>query len=240
MIGATRKFRLNATELKLVAIITMLIDHIGAVLYPKVLFFRIIGRLAFPIFCYFISEGFFKTSNVKKYMKRLFVFALISQVPFYLAFRTGYYLNVFFTLFFGLYAVISYDRTKEIKYVWFLGMIAQVLNTDYGIYGVFMIYFFYKYHNDFRKMFKSQAILTFIFLGVLSLGATINLVISKISLEIYFSGLISIWIEAFCLLSLFLIRIYNGEKGKGLKYLFYVFYPAHLLIIAGIKKIFLL
>ena len=70
---------MSSFVLKLIAIITMLIDHIGAVLYPEIRWLRLIGRIAFPIFAYLVAEGFYKTSDIKKYLKRLFIFALVSD-----------------------------------------------------------------------------------------------------------------------------------------------------------------
>ncbi|WP_312694011.1 TraX family protein, partial [Caproiciproducens sp.] len=94
---------MSSSQLKVLAVVTMLTDHIGAILFPSVLLFRIIGRLSFPLFCFLISEGLLYTANLKGYLERLFFFALISEVPYDLAFHgTVYYpqsQNVFFTLF---------------------------------------------------------------------------------------------------------------------------------------------
>jgi len=221
---------MNSFELKLIAIITMLIDHIGAVLFPDVEWLRMIGRLAFPIFAYLVSEGFFKTSDVKKYMKRLFIFALISQVPFYLAFNEKYHLNIYFTLFLGLYAVYMCENTNKSYYIWLMGLIGQVIGADYGIYGVLTIYIFYKYHEDFKDIVKYQVILNLAYasmniLGYASYGG-------KLSLQ----NILSVSIQALSLVSLLLIKLYNGERGYSLKYVFYVFYPAHLFILYLIDK----
>ena len=77
---------INTFTLKCIAIISMLIDHIGMVLFPEQLIFRMIGRLAFPIFAYVLVEGFFYTKNINKYLLRLGVFAIVSEVPFDLAY----------------------------------------------------------------------------------------------------------------------------------------------------------
>src|SRR5690554_6284341 len=88
--------------LKILALTTMIIDHYGAILQSNILIYRIIGRLAFPIYCFLLVEGYFNTSNVKNYAKRLFIFALISEIPFDLVFygQIGFeHQNIFFTLF---------------------------------------------------------------------------------------------------------------------------------------------
>ena len=81
------KFGLNGFVLKWIAMLTMLVDHVGAVLFPHLVLFRIIGRLAFPIYCFLLVEGAVYTSNWRKYLGRLLAFALISEIPFDLAFR---------------------------------------------------------------------------------------------------------------------------------------------------------
>lgn len=102
--------------LKLLAMITMLIDHVGEVFFPRVLTLRVIGRLALPIFAYQIAIGYSKTSNLKNYVKRLLVFALISQIPFCLVFsRPWYTLNIIFAFLLSILVLYVYD--KGITYV---------------------------------------------------------------------------------------------------------------------------
>ncbi|WP_102399682.1 TraX family protein [Haloimpatiens massiliensis] len=228
---------MNGAQLKLMAIIIMLIDHTGALLFPKVRILRVIGRLAFPIFAYFISEGYIKTSNVKKYQKRLLVFALISQIPFYLAFKNVLYLNIFFTLFLGLYAIKVYDEKGSISIIWIIGILAQIINTDYGLYGVFTIYLFYKYHEDFKTMAKKQVFLNVIFVSVIFLITILSAFNKGKDGTWIFMTLIGVSMQAVSLVSLFFIKRYNGERGRSMKYLFYGFYPVHLMILWMIKSI---
>lgn len=228
---------MNGAQLKLIAIIVMLIDHTGALLFPKVYILRVIGRLAFPIFAYFISEGYIKTSDVEKYKKRLFVFALISQIPFYLAFKNIVYLNIFFTLFLGLYAINVYDENGSIGTIWIMGILAQVINTDYGLYGVFTIYFFYKYHEDFKTMAKKQVFLNIIFVSVIFLITVLSPFNRGKDAAWILKAFVGTGMQAISLLSLFLIKSYNGQRGRSMKYLFYAFYPVHLMILWMIKNI---
>ena len=93
-------------KLKMLAVISMSIDHTGAVLMPDCIWLRIIGRLAFPIYCFLLVQGFRNTSNIKKYIGRLALFAVVSEIPFNLAFYgtiiAEEFRNVFFTLLLGL------------------------------------------------------------------------------------------------------------------------------------------
>lgn len=202
---------INSFQLKCVAIVTMLIDHVGAIFFPEYLIFRYIGRIAFPIFCFLLVEGFFHTRDIRKYMFRLGVFALISEIPYDLAFR-GVALefekqNVFFTLFIGVALMYALEQCSEwpVKIVevllamWF----AVLLCTDYSFKGILLIsiyYFFRKY-----KWLK------------LGLGAVWCLLWGEI--------------QRYSILASFLLAAYNGEKGYSFKYFFYVFYPLHLFVL---------
>lgn len=221
---------LSASGLKLIAVITMTIDHIGAVLLPQYLFLRMIGRLAFPIYCYMIVNGLFHTKNCGKYILRLFTFALISEVFFDLAFYgeviNKEHQNVFFTLGIGLtvIAVIEKLRIKYGIYSIFVSTAdiiilaagcatAYFLRTDYSFYGVLMIYGFYS--------FRFNAVVSSVF-------------------QIFINCIILRGVQGFAVFSLIPIWLYNGEKGKNagwVKWLFYVYYPIHLLVIFVFKKI---
>src|SRR5579872_1334795 len=142
---------MNTFQLKTIAIITMFIDHMGLFLFPQYFLFRIIGRLAFPLFAWLIANGAHHTHNIGKYLQRLYLFALISQIPFFLANHgidphfLG--LNVLCTLFFGLLAIYFIQCTNNRVY-WVVitvvfASIAQFLETDYGGFGVASIVLFY-------------------------------------------------------------------------------------------------
>ncbi len=206
---------LNSFTLKIIAIVTMAVDHIGAVFFPDILFLRFIGRIAFPIFCFLLVEGFFYTHDVKKYMMRLGIFALVSEVPFDLAFfHTPIELshqNVFITLLLGM-VVLYILNTKVhvvIKIVGVIGIIflAEIIRSDYGAAGILMVLLFY--------VFRSQFVAKFLSVGLL------NIVMGMV--------------QVFAILSFIPIYLYNGKRGPKVKYLFYLFYPLHLLVIAIIK-----
>ena len=210
--------RLNSFQLKLIAIITMLIDHIGAVLLPEYVIMRYIGRLSFPIFCFLLTEGFFYTKNVKKYIFRLAVFAIISEIPYDLAFLNEYSdfsrQNVFFTLCIGVIMMYAISKTNDltIKVIYLVLAMwgAQMLRGDYGYKGILLIAIYY-------FLREQQIVRAF-------LGAIWNFIGNSV-------------IQAFGAFAAIPILLYNGEKGKSMKYLFYVFYPVHLLILYIISVI---
>jgi len=211
-----RSFGISGFTLKWIAMICMLIDHMGAVLFPQYIQMRIIGRLAFPIYCFLLVEGAVHTSDIRKYEKRLLLFAVLSELPFDLAFYGKVSLghqNVFFTLLLGLVVIEQYQRKREKLnnvLIFILAMVAaEILHTDYGAGGIVLIFcFFVLYQNVFIK----QAV--FILANSLIYG---------IGVQIY-AGLAAIP-----------MLLYNGKRGPGMKYFFYIFYPAHLLILYLIK-----
>ncbi|MCC8080934.1 MAG: conjugal transfer protein TraX [Lachnospiraceae bacterium] len=221
---------INGFLLKLIAIATMLIDHIGAVLYPDQMIFRYIGRIAFPVFVFLLVEGFYYTRNIRKYELRLLLFAIISECPFDLAFNDAVLefqsQNVFFTLFLGLLMLdlmqkVKGQHWKNILILVIFTLAAVLLQTDYDAGGILLVYCFYKFRN--------QPIPKYIGLGAISL-------------------LLYEPIQYWSLLAAIPLTLYNGERGfrpdgrwySGraggagallVKYLFYVFYPVHLLIL---------
>jgi len=230
---------MNSSELKILACIFMLIDHIGAVLYPDVSILRIIGRLAFPIFVYFIAEGYRKTKDITDYMGRLLTFALISQLAFNAAFLGSVtkprelYLNVFFTLAMGLYSLYLYDKNKKIVYVILIALVCEFLNTDYGAFGVLLIFVSNRYYDNFKKLSTSYVVLMLLY--VIQWLITVKLANPSVLLvDIIFKHFT---IEPVALLSLIFLKLYNGKRGWKVKYLFYIFYPVHLFILSLINRL---
>lgn len=217
--------KLTSFHLKLLAIISMLIDHIAAALIiqdsPIYMPMRIIGRLSFILFAFLIVEGFYHTSNIKRYLVRLLIFAFISEIPFDLAFYGVIFdfshQNIFFTLFFAL-LLLEILRKIELVYIHnkmittfysslsILGisLIVTFLNTDYTFIGIFIILGFYY----FRNKHISASVYIFVLQYI-----TVNLT------------------QAFGTLSMIPISMYNGQKGRDMKYVFYLFYPVHLLLL---------
>jgi hypothetical protein len=221
---------MTSFQIKILACLFMVSDHIGYIFFPSDQIFRIIGRLAFPIFAYLIAEGYRKTGNVWAYFLRLLVFGLISQPIFQLAIKTRE-LNIFLTLSLGLLAILLFDKIKNKKlgllFVVLIAAAAYFLKSDYGAYGILSIFFFWLYgeKKDFTKLILSQWLLAVFYLFVEKL----NVANGRLSINPYY------FLQHFSLFALFFIYLYNGERGRKLKYFFYAFYPVHLLILVFIK-----
>lgn len=225
----TRFGVLSGFWLKMIAIVTMLIDHLGATLFQNQIWMRYVGRIAFPIFCFLIVEGFVHTKDVKKYSIRLFIFAIISELAFDFAFYGKLFYwehqNVFFTLLFGLLCLIAIERnTKtslQVICVISAMLLAWVFCTDYGGAGVLLIVCFYLFRDNKLKiliaLFLINSILLTRFFTIEYLWET--------------NRLFKIFIQDFAILSILPIGLYNGKRGINMKWFFYLFYPLHLLII---------
>lgn len=233
---------LSGSLLKYIAIITMTIDHIGAAIVEQLLYhsiqpntftfgnfiitrqqliyldciLRSIGRIAFPIFCFLLVEGFFYTKSRMRYLKRLVLFALLSEIPFDLAFSHSLFnissQNVFFTLYIGFIAMCLQEYWKSkpllrISSAVFCMLFAYLAHTDYHALGILAILLFY-YFRTLQKPFHILWVLLY-----------------------FFS-----WEPMAILSSIFLIG-YNGKKGNSYRYFFYCFYPLHLLCLYGIYRL---
>ena len=208
--------------LKLIAVITMLVDHIGALLLPNVLLLRIIGRIAFPIFAFLIAESMTHTRNRKRYLLRVFFFALITELPFRLSILGGNWgfglRNVLFTLLFGALACLCWANGQKQPW-WYIAaflpvIAAELFFTDYGAFGAAAILLFFAL----RPQPKILTCAVFAVWTVFYCIAHLNM------------------LELYALFALPLLYFYNGQKGAhSAKYFFYVFYPAHLLLLWGIS-----
>ncbi len=229
--------------LQLIAVVLMLCDHIWATYMSFGNWLTYIGRLAFPIFAFFIAEGFCRTSDVKKYALRLLGFGIVSEIPFNLFYSSRtfnpYHQNVMFTLLLGLLAIIVIDRLKKDRSaknialsVLFLLLItvASVIGfVDYGLSGVLTVVMFYLFRN-------------FPFAWVLQLVGMVLINITFFEGQVIpfelFGKAFEIPTQGFAVFSLIPIWLYGGKryvKNKILQYGFYAFYPVHMLILYLIR-----
>lgn len=226
----------SGAQLKYIAFLSMLIDHVNkALMYPLLTengflryvsdVFDILGRVAFPIFMFFLVEGFFKTGNRFKYLLNLIAFGIISEIPFDL-FQSAVLFqpnsnNVMFTLALALVMIWVIDELKVPKsyiippVLWFpvsiiivitVCLLSMIWGLDYEYHGILIAYFFY--------IFRNNPILSII------------------------GGYLSIFKTPWALLGFGLTLTYNGKRGKQNKILNYLFYPVHLLILGLLRLYF--
>lgn len=220
--------------LKVIAVITMTIDHVGMVLFPHLLIYRIIGRVAFPIFAFLAAQSCRHTRNIRRYMTRLGLFALVSELPFNLA--TGgqpmhpYGQNIFFTLLLGVMACWLYDKLQGSPLALLpplaLCLFGQLMGADYGWYGVAMIFAFYLAGNS-----KLRVGLALVTLTVVSQWHAIMMVLGQPRLVVY---ALQLW----CVFAVIPLAFYNGQRGRGPKYFFYLYYPIHLGVLYLLSLVF--
>ncbi len=229
MAEQSKKYQiLDGTILKIIAMISMVFDHVGDMFFPGVMWPRMIGRLAMPIFSFCIAEGYAHTRDRKKYLCRIGVFALISEIPFDLAFEgtVGFtHQNIMLTFFLSVVALMLFDRLrggKDAEHIpvvkTVLGVLAVaavaaaslLLRADYTAFAVIAVFLFYVFRR------KRPLIHSGIGVAFLALTRTMG----------YYCA------TGFSFIPL---ALYNGKRGKGLKWLFYVFYPGNLLALAAIK-----
>lgn len=216
---------LDGTTLKLIAIFSMLIDHVGSIFFPEALWMRAVGRIAMPIFAFCIAEGYIYTHDRKRFLTRLAVFAVISELPFDLAFFDGpeaSHQNIMLTFFLAVLALMAYDRIRgeaptrkssalAPAVVFLMAGLATILGGDYILFGVLSVFLFYALRS--QPHWKRQ------------LGGMAFLALTR-----------TIGYYAATGLAVIPLLMYNGKKGRGLKWLFYAFYPGHLLVLWALKR----
>lgn len=229
---------LDGGTLKGIAAALMLTDHVGAILLPEVLALRCVGRLAFPIFAFFIAEGYAHTRDFGRYFRRLAILAVVSEIPFNLENGAVFDLtrqNVLFTFCLALLTLRGlealgrergFGRWAGCGLVLAAGFAAgELLRTDYGGWGVVTVALLYLCRDGkYAKLWLLLAVAAVNGLGMGSLTMPV------------FGG--EIPIQIFAVAALPVIWLYNGQAGpKGLRRAFYVFYPAHLLVLEGIRTL---
>ena len=201
-------------QLKLLAMLAMTADHIGAVFFPEIPLLRWIGRLAMPVLCFFIGEGLRHTRSPRRYLLRLTGFALLSELPFDLAFYGGIewgHQNVYFTLALGLLALWAI-QSRDME-GWLLALTAalaaELLGCDYGMYGVLLILLLDRFHRARSEQLAAAALLNLAFFGLQT--------------------------QTLSLIALPLLWLYNGKRGRDDRRLFYLYYLAHLCVLGILR-----
>lgn len=244
--------------LKMIAVVTMFIDHMAAAVGERILFYvpqgqigfvdehwqlcynivlalRSIGRMAFPIYCFLLVEGLLHTKNAKKYTLRMLAFAFLSEIPFDLAFNhTVLELksnNVFWTLWLGLVCMIGVrwiERKLQIQTPKKWLFYIQLLGKRIAIMAVILI-----------TMGLAEYVLCTDY-GASGIAAIMVMYLLRnhrqwaFGVSVVILGLMAGVIEFLALLMLYPLSRYNGTRGRQMKYFFYAFYPVHLIVIVGI------
>ena len=233
--------KLNSNYLKLIAIIAMTIDHIADLLYPGMLnsiipnISHVIGRLTAPIMFFFVCEGFYYTKDVKKYIKRLFIFAIISHFAYCFAFGINYIpistgnifnqTSVMWTLAWSvvaLYIVYGNNKFKEWQ-KWFLIILLNLITfvSDWSSVGLMIILSMYQHRGNLNKQMINMMFWIIIYALVSFLFVSKTYGITQLFVIIVYP----------------LLKLYNGQKGKDkwMKWFFYLYYPLHLIVIGIIR-----
>ncbi|MGC4130497.1 MAG: TraX family protein [Bergeyella sp.] len=210
---------LNAYHLKIIALVTMIVDHLGMMFFPDVLVLRFIGRVAFVLYAFMLVEGFFHSKDIGKYIRRVFIWAVLSEIPFDLAMeQTSFYpgkQNIFFTLLIGLVGMyfINKEKGNGFKLIFTSAslLLAFLLKVDYSWYGVALTFTFYYLRN--RRPYD------FIVAEALSMIASVKVFV----------------LQFFAFLGFIPIAMYNGKPGRRIGTIYYSFYAVHLLMFAVVK-----
>lgn len=234
------KKTLSCDTIKYIAIMAMLLDHIAWAFLqfdsPTAQVFHFIGRITAPTMCFFIVQGFLHTRDVKKYLLRLLVFALISQYPWCMLFKrefTEIPLNIFFTLFFALLAVWAEAEIKNPLLRNIAVFLCTVLTivSDWCFFAVLWCVVFYRYRNNQRKMwlFFSLVSLSYTVYVLFGSAETVAELYKTIPCCLYSLG---------SFLCIPLISSYNEsiKPSRKNRHVFYLFYPLHMLILAIIEN----
>lgn len=233
---------MTGNQLKILALITMTIDHVGVVLLPQYVILRVIGRLTYPIFAYMIAEGCFYTHSKKRYLGGIFALGLVCQLGFFVAMGSleQSILTSFVLAIITIYALQLVDNRRD-----FIGVLALIgalaldafvalalpvilagtdFSIDYGFWGILLPAFCYAPRIFFKKALDKQR------LRLMLACATLGIVLVCIQMNDWMGG-----IQWFSLFAIVPLACYNGKRGTWpLKHLFYIYYPAHLVAIWGI------
>lgn len=240
-----RKFEITSFHLHILAMAAMLCDHIWFALASGNDWLTSIGRIAFPIFAFMIVEGFFHTKNLKKYVKRLLFFAVISEIPFNLIAGGGIFYplhqNVLWTFLIGIGLIwINEKFAKKGVAIRFLvgagtaalGFLLGLISLcDYHYAGILTVLVFYFFRGRKPLDFIAQAVCLW-YINFEIIGG-FSYILNIFGTEVYFPQ------QGFALLALIPIWLYRGKQGiynKAIKTVYYWFYPAHLLAIWLIKE----
>lgn len=246
-----KSLSLDTYTLKLIAIISMALHHVVMVLWEIFpLWVHIpaymLRGITFPIMGFFVVEGFRRTSNIQRYIKRLFIFGLISQIPHTLA--LGLFMpNIVLTILLGLLCLMMYDKLyvkmqkKALFVILFIviAVLSILLQFEGGLVGPILILMYHVIKNERKRRFwplMCWGIMNMVFglLNRLAIGLLpADVVTGMLNIELLLANYL--WVLPLgTFLIIPLLMAYNGERGRRTKFLFYYFYPIHWAVLAAI------
>jgi hypothetical protein len=235
---------LSNSTIKIIACIAMLIDHIGFFLFPEILLFRIIGRLAFPLFAFLIAEGCKYSKNKSRHLALIFIFGVFFAL-FYLVYDHKIYLNVFLTFSFSISLIYLLQWLKKWTFVQFkvLKALISVFIFAAALAITYILFSFIHFEYGYKGMLVPIAVSLCDTRGVDAPDILKKLDNHWIKLLCFSVALLLLSVNAnfgkyqlYCLISVIILMFYNGKVGnKNLKYVFYIFYPLHIAILALIS-----
>ncbi len=236
-----KQIDISSFSLHILAMALMLCDHMWATIVPGHQWLTWVGRLAYPIFAFLIVEGYFHTKDLKKYMQRLLIFAILSEIPFNLMYTASwiypFHQNVLWTFLLAIFCLKNIDKIRAKCKPWLaillsalivglFMLLAQLTMTDYYGYGVLTVVVFYCFRgNGWMQRLGQLAGLLYINWHLIK-GMTIPVTL--------FGNVFEIPQQGIAVLALVPIWFYKGRQGyhsKASQYLFYAFYPVHLLVL---------
>ena len=212
---------MSSFVLKIIAALSMLLDHMGLLLFPQLPWLRVLGRLAFPIYAFCIAEGFRHTRSRKRYFLQVFLLGLVCQIVYFVA-DGSLYLGVLIVFSLSIGLMWAFDRVKKAEapgkrrlnaalFALLLAAVALLctyMEVDYGFWGIMLAFVYFACEKPEHGLALFTAVLLLLCLRLASTGFEVQ------------------W---WSLMTLPLIYAYNGQPGKyRLKYFLYIFYPAHL------------
>lgn len=232
----TPKFGLTNNQLKIIAMVSMALDHIGLLFFPDVALFRVLGRIAFPIFAYMIAEGCRYTKNRAKYLGMIAGMGVLFQAVFLVA-MNSLYQGILITFSLAIITIFAIDGLIKSKKLWgrlaaigalaFVAIFVFVLprllvgtdfDLDYGLWGILLpVAVYFLPSHTWRTV-----------------GVTALLLARAIHYTVFPVNSLSL-LQWFSLCAVPLLALYSGKRGRAkMKYVFYIFYPAHLVVLYGL------
>ena len=221
--------------MKIIALISMVIDHIGVMLFPNALWLRCLGRISLPIFAYMIAEGCHHTKSPTKYFLRIFIVGALCQIVYFIVYKT-LYLSTLISFALAVLAIFLFKKLLEEREGWRIGKNGALC------FALLLLMLFLAYPPSFTKplgLYLDYGIYPFLIPVVLYFIPRKEWRIFAMTPLLYLLSLNYEWDQLLAFCALPILLLYNGKRGKrNLKYLFYIAYPLHLVLIFGFYVLF--